>query len=147
MHSMEEIDGKKTLKTTKSGKTRIVPLARGVAKILKEQRKKQLEFRLFFGEEYCDSDFVITEENGTRPGLSYISRFFNRRIKSSGLPHVRLHDLRHTAASLMLLEGVDLKTVSEILGHSSITITADIYAHVMSESRKKAAQSLEKYIK
>lgn len=102
---------------------------------------------MFFGKEYRDSDFVITEDNGTRPSLSYISRFFNRRIKSSGLPHVRLHDLRHTAASLMLLEGIDLKTVSEILGHSSITITADIYAHVMSESRKKAAQSLEKYIK
>ncbi len=146
-HSMEEQDGEKVLKSPKSGKMRIVPMAAGTTNIIKQHRKKQIELQLLLGEDYHESNFVITEDNGTRPALSYLSRAFNRRIKRSGLPHVRLHDLRHTAASLMLLEGVDLKTVSEILGHSSITITADIYAHVFNESRKKAAESLEKYIK
>lgn len=146
-HSLEEQDGKRVLKTPKSGKVRTVPIAAGVIDILKQQRKKQLEMQMFLGEEYRASDYVVTEDNGTQPALSYVSRFFNRRIKSSGIPHVRFHDLRHTAASLMLLEGADLKTVSDILGHSSISITADIYAHVFTESRKKAAESLEKYLK
>jgi len=55
------------------------------------------------------------------------------------------HDLRHTAASLMILEGVDLKTISEILGHSSISITADVYGHVLEEQRRKAVGKLDKY--
>ena len=57
------------------------------------------------------------------------------------------HDLRHTAASLMILEGVDLKTVSDILGHSSISITADIYGHVLEEQKRKAMDTLNKYYK
>ena len=58
---------------------------------------------------------------------------------------MRFHDLRHTAASLMILEGVDLKTISDILGHSSISITADIYGHVLEEQKRKAVSTLDKY--
>jgi len=58
-----------------------------------------------------------------------------------------LHDLRHAAASLLIMEGVDLKTISEILGHSSISITADVYGHVLEEQKRKAVGKLDKYSK
>jgi integrase len=61
------------------------------------------------------------------------------------LESVRFHDLRHTAESIMILEGVPLKTISDILGHSSISITADIYRHVLEEQKKKAVGMLDKY--
>jgi len=145
-HSVVDIKGQRVLKKPKNNKTRTVNMPQGLVRCLKEYRKKQLEYQLLLGDEnYRKSNFVLTEDNGTVPAVSYISRFFNRRIKSSDLPRVRFHDLRHTAASLMILEGTDLKTVSEILGHSSITITADTYAHIIDEAKKKAADNLEKY--
>jgi len=58
---------------------------------------------------------------------------FERLVALSGLPPIRLHDLRHVAATLLLAAGADLKVVQEPLGHSSITITADIYASVLPE--------------
>ncbi len=60
----------------------------------------------------------------------------------AGLPDVGLHTLRHTAATVMLLNGVPLKVVSDILGHSSITITADIYGHVTPEAARDALARL-----
>jgi integrase len=146
-HSLEERKKEKVLKTPKNGKTRVVYMTDGVVTILKQHRKRQLEFQMLLGKQYHKSSFVIVEDDGKQPAPSYASRFFARRITRSKLPRVRFHDLRHTAASLMLLEGVNLKTVSEILGHSGISITADIYSHVIKEAKKQAADSLEKYIK
>ncbi|WP_127572507.1 tyrosine-type recombinase/integrase [Georgenia faecalis] len=67
-----------------------------------------------------------------------------RRVAAAraGLPDVGLHTLRHTAATVMLLNGVPLKVVSDILGHSSITITADIYGHVTTEAARDALARL-----
>lgn len=146
-HSLEERGKEKVLKAPKNGKSRTVHMMDGVAAVLKQHRKRQLEFKLILGKQYHTSDFVIVEDDGTQPAPSYLSRYFARKIARSGLPRIRFHDLRHTAASLMLLEGVDLKTVSEILGHSGISITADIYAHVIDEAKKQAAERLEKYLK
>ena len=72
-----------------------------------------------------------------------LSAAFRATADRIGLP-VRLHDLRHTAASLMLAEGVPIKVVSETLGHSSIAITADVYSHVTPELRREAANALDK---
>jgi integrase len=146
IHSVERINGEFKLKTPKSGKTRDVNMPQGMIDLLKAHKKKQKEMRLLLGEEYKVSDFVVTEDDGTRPDPRYATRFFMRRLSKSNLPYVRFHDLRHTAASLMLLEGIDIKTVSEVLGHSSITITMDIYGHVLDEAKKKAADSLNKYL-
>ena len=64
--------------------------------------------------------------------------------KKAGLQGIRLHDLRHTHASLLLGEGVHLKVVSERLGHSGIAITADLYSHVMPGLQREAAMQLDK---
>lgn len=135
------------LTSPKSGESRTVPLSDAMAKILKEHRQRQQRFMEKLWHEYYRSDFVITYDDGTLIKPRALSKNFAAVLKKAGLKPVRFHDLRHTAASLMINEGVELKTVSEILGHSSITITADIYGHIVEEKKKEAARKLDKYIK
>lgn len=66
-----------------------------------------------------------------------------RVLKRAGIPRVRFHDLRHTFATLALQNGVDLKTVSSMLGHFSAGFTLDTYAHVTTAAQKEAAQTME----
>jgi integrase len=71
-----------------------------------------------------------------------VTNAFERHRKAAGLPRIRLHDLRHSAATLLLEEGVPLKVVSERLGHSSIAITGDLYQHVTEHMQTDAAEKL-----
>lgn len=135
-----------TQKKPKNNQVRTISLPPSVAVILKKHRTTQSKNKLLMGNEYFDSDYVIREDNGIRPKPEYISRFFSRYIKRSKLPHVRFHDLRHTMGSLMIYEGVNIKTVSDILGHSSIAITGDIYAHIIEEQKREAANKIGKYL-
>lgn len=135
------------LTTPKSGEARTVPLSDAMAKVLKEQRQRQQRFMEKLWDQYHRSEFVITYDDGSLIKPRALSKNFAAVLKKAGLKPVRFHDLRHTAASLMIHEGVELKTISEILGHSSITITADIYGHIIEEKKKEAAQKLDKYIK
>lgn len=72
-----------------------------------------------------------------------ISLAFADLLKKAGLPHIRLHDLRHTHATMMLKNGVNPKIVSERLGHSSVVITLDIYSHVLPGLQEEAAMKFE----
>ena len=67
---------------------------------------------------------------------------FKKLLKETGLPDVRFHDLRHGAATALLPAKVDLKVVSELLGHSSVAITADIYAHVLPEMQQEIVRKM-----
>jgi integrase len=69
---------------------------------------------------------------------------FERLLKQADLPHVRFHDMRHSHATLLLMEHVAVKVVSERLGHSSINITQDIYSHVLPEMQKEAADAIDR---
>jgi integrase len=71
---------------------------------------------------------------------------FARVVRDAKLPKVRLHDLRHSFASLLLAAGADLKTVSTALGHSTISVTADTYAHVSPSMLKDAANLLDRVV-
>ncbi|MGH3670485.1 MAG: tyrosine-type recombinase/integrase, partial [Pseudonocardiaceae bacterium] len=71
---------------------------------------------------------------------------FRELITQAGLPPVRLHDLRHGAATLTLATGADLKVVQDLLGHSSITITADTYAHVLPELARETAEAAARIV-
>ena len=133
------------LRPPKSGKTRIVPISAPIEKILKTQKNWQRENKEKMWSKYFRSDFVITRKDGTLIDPKLLSRRFGEVQKRYNLDPVRFHDLRHTAASLMILEGVPLKTVSDILGHRSISITADIYGHVLEEQKQNAVDKLEKY--
>ena len=66
--------------------------------------------------------------------------------KRADVPTIRFHDLRHTAATLLLLQGVNAKVVSEMLGHASVTITLSLYAHVLPDMQKDAAAALDRLL-
>lgn len=84
-------------------------------------------------------DLVFTHDDGRPRHPGHTSRTFERRVRRLGLPCIRVHDLRHTWASLALESGVHPKVVSERLGHSTITITLEIYSHVMPGMQADAA--------
>jgi integrase len=109
---------------------RTVALDAGTVSALRSYRRGQLTERLAWGPAWVDSGKVFTRENGEPLHPATITDRFHELVAAADLPPVRLHDLRHGAASLMLAAGVDLKVVQETLGHSSITLTSDTYTSV-----------------
>jgi integrase len=105
-------------------------------------RAKQEQKRQEWGDAYVESGRVWTHENGETLHPDWISRRFTRLVELSGLPPVRLHDLRHLAATLSLLAGNDIKVVQEKLGHSSRQITSDTYTSVLPEMMRAEAESV-----
>jgi integrase len=93
-----------------------------------------------------DNDFVFAHPDGNPLDPSTVSHAFNKVICKAGLPHIRLHDLRHTHASLLLQAGVHPKVVQERLGHSSIRVTLDTYSHVMGGLQEVAAQRFDDFL-
>jgi integrase len=90
--------------------------------------------------------WVFTHEDGEPLSPSYLTRKFNDLVEEAGLPPVQLHDLRHGAATLMLLAGEELKTIADQLGHSSVVLTADTYLSVAVELGLKAAAAAARLV-
>lgn len=105
-------------------------------------RAKQEQKRREWGDAYVETGRVWTHENGEAIHPDWLSRRFTRLVELSGLPPVRLHDLRHLAATLSLLAGNDIKVVQEKLGHSSRQITSDTYTSVLPEMMRAEAESV-----
>lgn len=105
---------------------------------LVEQKTEKLAAKVFEA-----SDLVFTRTNGRPVDGTVLNHQFHRFLTRIGLPQQRLHDLRHLAASLAIDQGASLKEVSEMLGHSQISITADLYAHLYEGTRKKTAQRMD----
>jgi integrase len=127
----------------KSARSRRTVLLRGpVLEAVREHRKKQLAERLRLGWRWSDEDLVFCTTTGGRldPGNVYES--FHRQLKRAGLPKRRVHDLRHSAAIVALQVGVGLKEVSDMLGHSTISLTANTYCHVTPAMRDEAAERI-----
>jgi integrase len=99
--------------------------------ILRSWRARQLEERLAIGSRHEDHGLVFARPEGTPLHPDYFSQTFDRAVARSGLPVIRLHDLRHTHASLLLAAGVPVKVVSERLGHSTPSFTMSVYQHVI----------------
>ncbi len=76
----------------------------------------------------------------------FISRTFKRDLKKAGLPEIRFHDLRHGHATMLLELGEDIKVISDRLGHSTITLTADTYSHVREKLQRQASNKLEQVL-
>jgi integrase len=132
------------LESPKTGRTRQVRLLNGTVAALTAHRDRQAVERLVAGESYAGHDFVFADERGEPLQGTVIYKYHWRpMLKRLGLPAVRLHDCRHSAATLQLEAGVDMKIVQENLGHASITITSDIYSHVMDRLRREAADKYE----
>jgi integrase len=86
---------------------------------------------------------VFTAENGAALDPESVGRYFRQAVKKTMVPPIRLHDLRHTHATLALQAGVHPKVVSERLGHASIGITLDTYSHVMPGMQEEAAEKID----
>jgi integrase len=112
---------------------------------LRSHRKTQNERRLLLGESWRDLDLVCERGDGLPLRPDTISKQFRTATKAAGL-NITFHGLRHTHASLMLSAGADLKVTSARLGHSSISITADLYTHVASEQDRKATDALNTHV-
>lgn len=117
--------------TTKSTKGRRIDLDGATVAMLRRWRRRQLEERMAAGEAWEDTGYVFTDELGQPLHPETIGWHFERLTKLAGLPKIRLHDVRHTHATLGLAAGVPLKVMSERLGHASTQITADLYQHVI----------------
>jgi integrase len=131
---------------TKSGKPRTVELDRPTVVALRAVRTRQAEERLLLGPAYVDHDLVFASSDGQPVHPELFSMTFSRRVARHKLPRIRLHDLRHTWATLALSAGVDVKIVSERLGHASAKITWDIYQHVTPTMQSNAAETVARLI-
>jgi integrase len=87
-------------------------------------------------------DVVISDELGFPLKSDYVRRQFYRALADAGLPRVRFHDLRHTCATLLLQQRVNPKIVSELLGHATVSITLDLYSHVLPDMQQEAADAM-----
>ena len=126
-----EVRGKSVVGTPKTKRgARLVPIDPATATLLGTHRDRQVAERAAWAGAWHDSGLVFTREDGTALRPEYATRHFQALAARAGLPTIRLHDLRHTNASLALDAGVDIKIVSERLGHSQIGVTADLYTHV-----------------
>ncbi len=127
--------------TTSEPKTakgrRQVPLDARTVAVLKEHRRRQLEERLAIGLR-ASSDLVFTELDGSPIHPDRFTKHFYALVRAAGLPAIRLHDLRHSWATLALQAGVHPKVVQEQLGHSTIAVTMDTYSHVVPAMQREA---------
>jgi len=130
-------------KTPKS--KRSIPLPQSTIKALSDHRRKQLEERMRRGGLYRNHDLVFANGDGDPSTLDRVRRQFQAVLKAADLPStIRVYDLRHTCATLLLAAGENPKVISERLGHSSVKMTLDVYSHVLPTMQQGAAEKLEK---
>lgn len=126
---------------TSSGEGRIVDLDNGTLGVLTVQRATQELERAKWAEGYRDHGLVFAREDGTPIPPSDLTAKFQELSTSAGLRRIRLHDLRHGQASLMLAAGIPIAVVSKRLGHSSISLTSDTYSHLLDGVGAAAAEA------
>jgi integrase len=121
---------------------RSVALDQHTMEALRVYRRGQLEQRLLVGPAYQDRGLIFARPDGEPLNPEYVSRRFQRLVRTFGLPTVRLHDLRHTHATLALAAGVPTRVVSDRLGHSAMAVTTDIYQHAIPDLEADFAERI-----
>ncbi|XVQ11522.1 site-specific integrase [Spirillospora sp. CA-255316] len=138
---LQQRDGRLTVCPPKTAhSTRLIALDRTTVAALRAHRSRQQAEAAAYGDGYHDSGHVFTNLNGDPVAPGRLTHLFQRLITEHDVPPIRLHDLRHGAATLALAAGVELKVVQEMLGHSSIVLTADTYTSVLPEVAHRAAE-------
>jgi integrase len=127
-------------KTEKSRRT--IPLDDILIERLKEHKKNQLSERLKAGKAYVNQDFLFTNELGAPVEPRTYQDIFQKLVKQAGISNVNIHALRHTFATRALEAGIPAKIVSEILGHSTVAITLDLYSHVSVDTKREAIEKM-----
>jgi integrase len=143
--SLQRVSGRYIFAEPKTARSRRqILVTESVIAALRRHRSAQLEERLRAGSAWCDYDLVFSDRYGQPILATELTRgAFYPLLARAGLPKVRFHDLRHTAASLLLGRGVHPKIVADMLGHSTIAITIDLYSHTTPAMHRQAALALE----
>ena len=132
--------------TTKSGKPRQIEPPEIAFQYLRAERKRQTENRLAAGPLWSNPDnLVFTDELGRHLAISTFYKTFKRIVASIGRPDARPHDLRHTAATVAIAAGADIKSVQDLLGHATASFTLNVYAHTSDQMKKDTAARMQSY--
>jgi integrase len=125
---------------------RTIMLSTATIEKLREQLSILQRERQIAGEKWHENDLVFPSVSGQPLDQQTLDRNFKRTLRKAGLPSIRFHDLRHTAATLMLLQGIHPKVVQERLGHSDITLTLNTYSHVLPSMQEDAAEKMDELL-
>jgi integrase len=147
-YQLQAVDGKLERVPTKSAKSRrLIHLPAICVAALDAHRERQETERAFAGENWKESGgYIFTSRIGTPLRERNVLRDFSGLLEAAGLPKRRMHDLRHTCISLLGAQGVPLKTISEIVGHTDVRLTSHAYLHVFSEEKKAAANAIDRLL-
>ena len=125
---------------------RVIALDSSTVAALRTHQERQRTEQACYGDGYRESGYVFTNRNGDPVAPGHLTHTFQRLVREDDVPPIRLHDLRHGAATLALAAGVELKVVQEMLGHCSIVLTADTYTSVLPEVARTAAEKTAAYV-
>jgi integrase len=134
-------------KPPKNGKGRLIALPSLAIDELRRHRLQQAEHMLKLGVRLTDNHHVLLREDGLPLQPRSLTHAFQIFLERQNMPHIRLHDLRHTHATQLLKNGVHPKIAQERLGHSSIAITLDLYSHVLPGMQDEAAQGVDRALR
>jgi integrase len=109
---------------------------------LRRHQLPQTEDRLLVGSDWSDLDLIFATATGGPLHPRNVVRSFDQAVVRADVPRIRIHDLRHTAATFALPEGVHPKLVQEMLGHAKVAITLDLYSHATDEMHQDAARRI-----
>jgi integrase len=143
-HSLANVGGSLVLQEPKTDRSRrSIALPDVVVTALRGHRTRQLKDRLVAGSRWVDSGHVFPTMCGTPHHAATITRAFQEALDRAGLPHVRFHDLRHSAATFLLAQGMTLEDVKVQLGHSTIVLTSNTYGHVLEARQREVAAAMD----
>jgi len=126
----------------KAGSERVVPVSAALVSVLRTHRKRQAAERLALGEKWVDSSLMFTTTIGGPQDQHNVGRAFRARLKAAKVRPVRWYDLRHSFGTHLVAAGVDIKTVSQLMGHKDVTLTLKHYTHPDSATHRAAVERL-----
>ena len=143
-HNLTDVGGKHSLTAPITRKSiRTICMNETTAAILKEQREYVNQMKTALGSEYTHSEMVFPSAKGNYRDRSSVLTSLKRMTKGTEFEHMTLHKLRHCNATMLLNAGIELKAISDHLGHCDINVTADIYADVLEDMKRSIAVSIQ----
>lgn len=136
---------KETEPKTKSSRRKIV-LPDIAVQVLKEHRLHQDQMRAKAGEKWYGQGIIFCNRHGRFLNPERVVAMLHRLLEDAGSPDMRFHDLRHSAATILLVAGVHPKVVQERMGHSSIAMTMDIYSHMLPSMQQEVADKIDEML-
>jgi integrase len=143
-NQLQRINRKLTLvppKTAKSRRTLVMPGL--IVESLREHEKRQLAEKIWAGSSWAESDLVFANRIGGPTQARRVIEQFHAVLGRANIRQIRFHDLRHSCATLLLVQGVSPRVVMEVLGHSEIALTMNAYSHVVPELQREAAERMQ----